>query len=117
MRKVANLKSPKSGIVRLMIYITEEDGTSLFEYTTEEDGPCELDNWYEDAAEAFEYCKQKFGIMPNDWQKINDPLPHSQHDWIKPVRIKGRNKGKPQWGKYEELLNGKWVAMAESESE
>lgn len=26
-----------------------------------------------------------------------------------PIRVKGRNEGKPLWGQFETLVDGKWV--------
>ena len=38
-----------------------------------------------------------------------DPLPFCQHDAFIPVRVKGRNVGKPEWGKFEVLQDGEWI--------
>ena len=40
--------------------------------------------------------------------KCNDPLSDCQHDAFLPIRIKGRNIGRPQWGQLEILKDGKW---------
>ena len=40
---------------------------------------------------------------------MDDPLPCCQQDAFLPVRVKGRNIGKPEWGKYEVLQDGEWI--------
>lgn len=35
------------------------------------------------------------------WIDIDDPIPYCQHDAFLPIRAKGRNIGKTEWGKYE----------------
>lgn len=41
--------------------------------------------------------------------ELEDPLPYCQHDAFVPVRVKGRNIGKPEWGKFEVLRDGSWI--------
>ena len=48
-------------------------------------------------------------IDERGWIDIEDPLPDCQHDALIPIRIKGRNIGKPEWGKLETLKNGEWI--------
>ena len=48
-------------------------------------------------------------IDEKGWIDIEDPLPYCQHDAFLPVRVKGRDTGKPQWGKLEILKDGKWM--------
>lgn len=43
------------------------------------------------------------------WIEIGDPLPYCQHDCLLPIRVKGRNTGQPQWGKFEILSDGQWI--------
>ena len=43
------------------------------------------------------------------WIDIGDPLPYCQHDAFLPIRVKGRDTGDPEWGKYEILKDGQWV--------
>ena len=47
-------------------------------------------------------------IDDRGWIEIEDPLPFCQHDAFVPVRVKGRDTGKPEWGKYEILMDGGW---------
>lgn len=111
MRQIAVIENPLTEVVRLLVYITEEDGTSLYEYTTLEDGPCEYDHWFENEKQSYQYCEEKYGVPVGQWRTISDPVEHGQHDWIKPVRMKGRNTGKPDWGVYEQLVDGEWVEI------
>jgi hypothetical protein len=34
-----------------------------------------------------------------------------QPDWIEPVRVKGREIAKPEWGIFEKLIDGKWIDL------
>jgi hypothetical protein len=81
----------------------------LFFYTTEKDAPCVRDDWFEDSNSAYEYTVDEFNISPSDWEVIPDPLPGCQDDFIQPVRLKGREKGSPEWGVFEKLVDGEWV--------
>jgi biofilm protein TabA len=72
---------------------------------------CDGDYWYETPAEADEVAKLKYDISQTDWILIADPLPDCQQDFIRPVRVVGRNIGKPEFGKLEELKDGSWVPL------
>ncbi|MNP64748.1 hypothetical protein D3C76_1602670 [compost metagenome] len=87
------------------------DGVYVFLYNTEKDGSGIADHWYETLEDAEETCLEIYCIGKNDWIIIPDPLEFCQHDIIAPVRVKGRNLGNPQWGNYEQLINGKWVEI------
>ncbi len=106
MRLTANIKQQDSEVKRLMIY-ESEDGVYLFGYDKQFDSSAIWDNWFEKIEYAFE-ASQEYGIDKNDWNEIPDPLENCQHDWIEPVRVKGRENGKPEWGIYEKLINGQW---------
>ena len=93
-----------------MIY-ESEDGVYLFGYDTESDSSSLWDEWYETVEDALESCKTEYNIENSDWQEIDDPLENCQHDWIEPVRIKGRDIGKPEWGKFEKLVDNEWIEM------
>lgn len=108
MRKIANLPEPKNGIVRLMIYNTENE-TYLFGYKKFEDCDAEFDEWYESENDALESCETEYGINITEWKEIANPEPYCQHDWIYPVRVKGRENGNPEFGKLEKLINGEWL--------
>ncbi len=88
-----------------------EDGVYLFEYEIIDDGPSSGDYWFEKLEMAFESCKENYGIDRDDWEPIPDPNEHCQQDWIEPVRVVGRSTGNPQWGRFERLVDGKWVEL------
>ena len=67
---------------------------------------CSFDDWYENIEDVYEDWNEF--IDENGWIDFDDPLPHCQHDAFLPIRVKGRDTGKPQWGKLEILENGKW---------
>lgn len=108
MRKVANITAPVDDIVRLMIYDCE-DGTYLFGYKKLEDCGGEWDQMYSSVEMCIDSCESNYGVKAEDWFNISDPEPYCQHDWINPVRVKGREIGKPQFGTLERLINGRWV--------
>jgi len=110
MRIIANLKQDNLELKRLMIYDSKH-GTYLFGYKTTSDSSALWDNWFENIDDALKSCAEDYGISKNDWIEITDPLENCQHDWINPVRIKGRIIGKPEWGKLEKLENGKWIDL------
>ena len=93
-----------------MIY-DSDDGVYLFGYNTMNDSSALWDNWFENIDDALKSCNEEYGIPKDDWNKIPDPLENCQHDWISPVRIKGRNIGMPEWGKLEKLENGNWIDL------
>ncbi len=108
MRKYAVLKEPKDKVVKIMLYEVT-DGVYLFEYDTVADYLCCSDLFFSTIEEALTYCDETYSIKDSDWIMINDPFEYCQNDLISPVRIKGRDIGKPVWGEYEILSNGKWV--------
>lgn len=110
MRKIVNLTKPKDGIVRLMIF-NDDYGTLLFGYKKNEDCSSEWDEWYETENDAMESALTEYGVKKSEWQEIPNPEPFCQHDWINPVRVKGREKGKPEFGKLEKLINDKWIEL------
>lgn len=108
MRKIALVKNNNSEIKRVMLY-KDEHGIYLFGYSTIEDCGSTWDQWYETIEDVYSVCEEEYNIQIQDWQDIEDPCEYCQHDWITPVRIKGLNVGKPEWGKLEKLVNGIWV--------
>ncbi|WP_152004713.1 hypothetical protein [Desulfoluna spongiiphila] len=83
----------------------------MFEYDIIEDGPSLGDYWFENLEIAFESCKEDYGIDQDEWKTIPDPLEHCQQDWIEPIRVVGRSIDDPQWGRFEKLVNGKWLEI------
>ena len=107
MRKIATVKNDHPTIKQVMIYETE-DGVYVFPFASLEDGSGIGDEWYQSLNEADAMCESEYGINGNDWKYIDDPLEDCQDDWIAPVRIKGRDIGKPEWGNFERLEDGVW---------
>lgn len=62
-----------------MIFQIKEE-VYLFTYNTVEDLPCTKDFWFENLAEAEDYCDEKFGEL--EWIEIKDPKQGEQHDII-----------------------------------
>lgn len=110
MRLTANIKQSDSEIKRLMIY-DSGDGVYLFGYDREIDCSALWDYWFENIDDAIESGFDDYGVEKSDWRQISDPWENCQHDWIAPVRVKGREFGKPEWGKLEKLVNDKWIDL------
>ena len=111
MRKYAYLKEPlqcdtNNYIYKIMLYDTKE-GVYLFEYSSLDAVQCSFDRCYDSLAELYEDWNEL--LDARGWIEIEDPLPDCQHDAFMPIRVKGRNIGKPEWGKLETLQDGKWV--------
>ena len=111
MRKYAYLKEPlqcdgNKSIVKIMLYETKE-GFYLFEYCTLDAIQCSSDRCYDSLEDVYEDWNDL--IDGRGWIEIEDPLPGCQHDAFIPIRVKGRDVGKPEWGKYETLKEGKWI--------
>ena len=111
MRKYVVLKEQFGEIKKLMIYDTGS-GVYLFFYKSVcEDDESFADEWYENINAAINAAK-RYGVYDDEWKIIDDPMDDCQHDIISPIRVKGRGEGKPQWGKYEKLVNGVWVSIS-----
>ncbi len=111
MRKYAYLKTPLESsqgrcIYKIMLYESEE-GVYLFEYDSPDAVQCSDDRFYESLDDLYEDWNDL--LDGRGWIDIGDPLPDCQHDALIPLRVKGRNTGKPEWGSLETLKDGKWV--------
>ncbi len=118
MRKYANLKEPlKCGqerdICRIMLCEAEE-GFYLFGYADPDAACCSFDRCYASAEDLYDDWNDL--IDENGWIDLEDPMPGCQQDAFFPLRVKGRDAGKPEWGKYETLKDGKWVAYEPAQS-
>lgn len=98
-------------ISKVMIYETANDGVYVFLYDSPESQICVAEEWYVSVTEATNAWDSY--IRNKHWTEISDPLPNCQDDSIFPIRVKGRDIGKPEWGVYELFLNGSWVAYKE----
>ena len=117
MRQYAYLKEPYTygdgvRIFKIMLY-RDEKGVSLFEYDDANAVQCCADRWYPSAEEAHEDWDSL--IDERGWLALEDPLPDCQHDAFIPLRVRGRSEGKPEWGKFETLLDGRWVEYRKEE--
>ena len=111
MRKYAYLKQPRivdcdMTIHKVMLYQTKE-GVYLFEYSGIDALQCSADLFY-DSLEAL-YEEWNDLIDEKGWIDLEDPLPGCQHDAFIPLRVKGRDAGSPEWGRYETVKDGVWV--------
>lgn len=111
MRKYARLREPykcneNEQICKIMLYETEE-GICLFGYGSEDAVQCSSDLLYDSLDDLYEEWNDR--IDETGWIEIEDPLPGCQHDAFIPLRVKGRDEGKPEWGKFETLEDGKWI--------
>ena len=113
MRKYAYLKKPlktdNEGYVYKIMLFEAPEGVYLFEYRSPDAAMCSSDRLYESAEAVYDDWNGL--IDERGWIGIEDPLPGCQHDAFWPIRVKGRDTGKPEWGKYEVLRDGKWTAL------
>jgi biofilm protein TabA len=106
MRKIAFVKED-SPARKLMIFVSE-DGVYLFGYDCVEDSSCVWDKFFSSVEDAEEFAYEAYHILDEDWISISDPHKDCQQDFILPTRIK-RIIEKPLWGKFEVLVNNKWI--------
>jgi len=112
LRKYAYLKNPiqcneKDFIYKIMLYKIKENEIFLFKYCSKDAVIGSFDDYYNDLNDLYDDWNDE--IDEKGWIDIEDPLPYCQHDAFLPVRVKGRDMGNPQWGKFEILKDGKWV--------
>ena len=111
MRKFAILKEPierddGSCIFKIMLFEATE-GVYLFEYSSLDAVQSSSDLCYDSLADLYDDWNDL--VDGNGWIEMEDPLPDCQHDAFIPLRVKGRDTGAPEWGKFETLKDGKWV--------
>jgi len=111
MRKVAFISKENEPIQRVMVYEEHPDSVYVFVSDSMFDKG-QSDYWYESLEEAELAVYMDYEIKQEDWIEIADPCEYCQHDLILPIRVKGRDKGKPQWGTFEILLQGEWKDYA-----
>ncbi len=110
MRKYAYLKEPlkQDGKEIFKVMLCEaKEGVYLFEYTAPDAVLCSADLCYASPDEVYDDWNGL--IDENGWILLEAPLPGCQQDAFLPVRVKGRDTGKPEWGSYEMLKDGEWV--------
>ena len=114
MRKLAYLKKPfqcnkEDSVYKIMVYQNKRGGVFLFYYCDIDAVQASFDAYcFDDLEGVLEDWNDE--IDERGWINIDDPLPDCQHDALIPIRVKGRNIGKPEWGKLETLINGEWIA-------
>ena len=113
MRKYAYLKKPlrcnkKDYIYKIMLYQTEPEEIYLFEYCSLDAVQCSFDLYYTDLNDLYDEWNDR--IDERGWIDLDDPLPYCQHDAFLPIRVKGRNTGKPEWDKLEILKDECWIS-------
>ena len=111
MRKYAHLKEPleRGGgdrVFKVMLY-EADGGVYLFEYCSLDAVQCSADRLYDSLDDLREGWDELLDAQ--GWIDLDDPLPGCQHDAFVPLRVKGRDAGKPEWGKYEILQDGEWI--------
>ena len=111
MRKYAYLNEPlkcdeSNYIFKIMLFEAKE-GFYLFEYCSLDAVQCSFDRFYESLEDLYEDWNDL--IDERGWIDMEDPLPDCQHDAFIPIRVRGRDIGKPEWGKLETLKDGVWV--------
>ena len=111
MRKYAYLKDPVKSdqeyyIYKIMLFQSDE-GAYLFTYADPDAVQCSSDQWYESLEDLFDDWNDR--IDERGWIDLEDPLPDCQQDAFIPLRVKGRDTGKPEWGHYETLQDGQWI--------
>ena len=110
MRKLAYLKTPKKCNDRDMVYKivlhTDKSGVFVYLYTSPDAVQCSFDEYYSDEKDALDdwagYADE------NGFIDIGDPMSYCQHDALIPLRVKGRDKGSPEWGRLEVYEDGEW---------
>ena len=113
MRKYACLREPfRYGdhrcIYKIMLY-GSGNGYCLFEYSAPDAVMCSSDRYYDSLEDLYDDWNDL--IDEKGWITTDDPLPYCQHDALIPVRVKGRDTGQPEWGKFEMFQDGQWIDM------
>ena len=111
MRKYAWLQEPRRELDGSLVYkimlCEAAEGFYLFTYSSPEAVLSFADYCYDSLDELYDDWNGR--IDGRGWIELEDPLPDCQQDAFLPLRIKGRDTGRPSWGKYETLRDGKWV--------
>ena len=114
MRKYALLREPykaadntvEDAVYKIMLYEAAE-GFYLFMYSSPDAVQCTSDRCYDSLEDLYDDWNDL--IDEKGWIETEDPLPYCQHDAFIPLRVKGRNVGKPEWGRFETLKDGVWI--------
>jgi len=91
-RWTADLDAPVAGIVRLMLY-ESEDAVWLFQYDRREDAPSQRAERFDDAEAARASAAARFGAARERWVWIPDPRVGDRDDLIAPRRAAAEGCG------------------------
>ena len=97
----------------------ESFSSQYYKIVNNEGIPCEefANPFFEYLLELKDLYEDWNGLIDEKgWIELDDPLPGCQHDTFIPIRVKGRDTGKPEWGKFETLEDGRWVAYSPAEA-
>ena len=96
---------------KIMLYEKPNGETCAFLYENADAQICCADECYSNLAEALIRWD---GERHTNWTALDDPLPGCQEDAMLPVRVRGRDRGEPQWGSYEVWIDGAWTPYREA---
>ena len=118
MRMYGFLREPymcnkKDTVYKVMLHAIEGLGVYAYIYTHRDAMFSSFDCFYESLDEAL--TEWEIELDEQGWIEIEDPLPECQHDAFMPIRVKGRDGGKPQWRQFEILEDGVWKDYLEPE--
>ena len=115
MRKYARLKEPQrldeNIYIHKIMFYEDKEGICLFAYASPDAEQCFSDRFYDSLEDLYDDWNEL--LDERGWIELEDPLPFCQHDAFIPLRVKGRNIGKPEWGSYETLKDGHWIEYKE----
>lgn len=111
MRKVAFISAGGAERIKKVMLYETDNGVFLFGYDTVVDCCGMFDERYENAKDAQARCAEEYRVKPEDWIPISDPREYCNCDYIMPVKIKGRENGRPEFDSWEICRDGKWQAF------
>lgn len=94
-------------VYKIMLYQESPGEIYLFQYCSPDAICCSFDQYYNDMDDLYNDWIDR--IDDRGWIELGDPLPDCQHDAFLPIRVKGRDAGKPEWGRFEIINDGVWT--------
>ena len=85
------------------------DGVYVFGYDCLQDTASVWDYLQDTIEDAEVFCTDEYHLDSNNWILIADPLVNCQDDFIMPTRVKGKERGNPEWGHFQTLIAGHWL--------
>ena len=83
-----------------------DGGVYSFVFRSELDGSSTGDSWH--SGRLADWEAYHADEIQGAWIAV-PRLAYCQQDWIWPVRVAGREAGKPRFGELERLVNRKWM--------